>query len=335
VGVAIDGSGNYIVSENWVDKLSMVTPSGVRTVIYSFTTNTAPVGVAIDGSGNYIVAEYGTDKLSMVTPSGVRTVIYSFPANSQPMDVAIDGSGNYIVTTTGISQLSKITPSGVRTVIHDFGGVGIAGVAVDGAGNYIVAERDDLSMITPSNVRTVIYSFVFGTYPMGVAIDSSGNYIVAEKAAGLLSMITPSGVRTVIYDFGTQDAYVAVVPGITPSGYSAVIWGWDVDGWIDVPITMDGADTGFSTPHTFTISGTHTFSVPSTAYGYSFGSWDTGETSTTLTVSSGGTHTAQYLVVVPEFPTVMANILVLASLTLMLLLAKRSLTSRTSTAPRP
>ena len=239
------------------------------------------------------------DELSKVSPSGVRTVIYSFPANTQPMDVAIDGAGNYIVTETGTSQLSMITPSGVRTVIHNFGGIGISGVAIDGAGNYIVAERDELSMITPSNVRTVIYSFVSGSYPMGIAIDGAGNYIVAERGAGLLSMITPSGVRSVVYNFGTQDDYVAIVPGAMPSGYSATIWGWDAldsNGWIAEPITMDGTATGFSTPHTFTgLSGTHTFTVPGTDVdGRAFGSWDTGETSTTLTVTSGGTHTAQY-----------------------------------------
>jgi hypothetical protein len=81
--------------------------------------------------------------------------------------------------------------------------------------------------------------------------------------------------------------------------YSSTIWAWDAldsNGWIAEPITMDGVPTGYSTPHTFTgLTGTHTFTVPDTdVNGRAFGSWDTGETSTTLTVTSGGIHTAQY-----------------------------------------
>jgi uncharacterized repeat protein (TIGR01451 family) len=45
--VAIDGAGNYIVTEDSTEKLVMVTPGGVRTEIYSFAVATGPVGVAI------------------------------------------------------------------------------------------------------------------------------------------------------------------------------------------------------------------------------------------------------------------------------------------------
>jgi len=63
-----------------------------------------------------------------------------------------------------------------------------------------------------------------------------------------------------------------------------------------VTITEDGTPTGSNTPHTFKgLAGTHTFTVPGTdASGHSFKQWGTGETSTTITVSSGGTYTAYY-----------------------------------------
>jgi len=65
---------------------------------------------------------------------------------------------------------------------------------------------------------------------------------------------------------------------------------------VPVPIAMDGVPTGYSTPYTFTgLIGTHTFTVPSTdARGYPFDRWSTGELSTTITVTQGGTYTAQY-----------------------------------------
>jgi len=65
---------------------------------------------------------------------------------------------------------------------------------------------------------------------------------------------------------------------------------------INVGITMDGSPTGHTTPHTFTeLTGTHTFTVPENdANGHQFRQWNTGETSTTITVKTGGTYTAYY-----------------------------------------
>jgi len=65
---------------------------------------------------------------------------------------------------------------------------------------------------------------------------------------------------------------------------------------VSVTITMDGSPTGYTTPHTFTnLTGTHTFTVPNTdPNGHPFKQWNTGETSTTITVNDGGTYTAYY-----------------------------------------
>jgi hypothetical protein len=65
---------------------------------------------------------------------------------------------------------------------------------------------------------------------------------------------------------------------------------------VSVDITMDGAPTGYNTPHMFTgLTETHTFTVPDTdPGGHSFKQWSTGSTSTTITITSAGTYTAYY-----------------------------------------
>ena len=65
---------------------------------------------------------------------------------------------------------------------------------------------------------------------------------------------------------------------------------------VSLSITKDGSPAGFNTPHTFTaLTGTHTFALPSTdEAGHPFKQWSTGQTTPTLTVSSGGTFTALY-----------------------------------------
>jgi hypothetical protein len=65
---------------------------------------------------------------------------------------------------------------------------------------------------------------------------------------------------------------------------------------VAVNLTMDDSPTEYATPHTFTnLTGTHTFAVPNTDLsGYPFEQWNTGETTSTITVSSAGTYTAYY-----------------------------------------
>jgi hypothetical protein len=74
---------------------------------------------------------------------------------------------------------------------------------------------------------------------------------------------------------------------------------------VSVSITMDGLPTGYDTPYTFTdLICIHTFTVPPyDANGHPFKQWNTGETSTTLTVSSGGTYTAYYEAPPPPPPS--------------------------------
>ncbi|MDH5389906.1 MAG: dockerin type I domain-containing protein [Candidatus Bathyarchaeota archaeon] len=72
-------------------------------------------------------------------------------------------------------------------------------------------------------------------------------------------------------------------------------WDWMPDTG-HFTFTLDGSPTPYTTPHTFTgLKGTHTFTVPNTdPNGHTFKRWSTGETNTTITVTTGGTYTAYY-----------------------------------------
>jgi len=62
-----------------------------------------------------------------------------------------------------------------------------------------------------------------------------------------------------------------------------------------VSIAMDGLPTGYTTPHIFNITGSHNFTVPNKdSSGHLFKQWNTDETSTTITVTTGGTYTGYY-----------------------------------------
>jgi len=91
---------------------------------------------------------------------------------------------------------------------------------------------------------------------------------------------------------GLKYAYFELPP------YNATIeaYCYDQSAYVSVNITMDGSPTGFNTTHEFTdLTGTHTFTVPSTdLQGHPFTRWSTDETNTTITVHSTGTYTAYY-----------------------------------------
>jgi hypothetical protein len=76
-----------------------------------------------------------------------------------------------------------------------------------------------------------------------------------------------------------------------PGSYSVKIWSWDsADGWLDLPIVLDGVSTGLKTPHTFAgLTGEHTFKMPCTnSQGRPFSDWSNDWKDTALTVKSAG-----------------------------------------------
>jgi len=96
-----------------------------------------------------------------------------------------------------------------------------------------------------------------------------------------------------------------VVPVVPPETYSVTINAYCTAESQDVSVAISSdVVAGTTTPHTFSgLTSTHTFTVPTTdANLHPFSKWDNGQTSTALTVSSGGTFTAQYGSPVPPPP---------------------------------
>ena len=173
----------------------------------------------------------------------------------------------------------------------------------DAAQKFVVAWRetpnpnDPLNDTTVNHIRADIWSGAF-CKPESNIVLSSTTGTEDPKFPFVTSSTTSSTVLVGWEDHRYLGGRIfgSLLDLPAPPKYSATIWAWNVLGWIAEPITKDGVPTGFSTPHTFTgLTGTHTFTVPNTdIFGYAFSSWDTGETTTTITVNSDGTHTARY-----------------------------------------
>jgi hypothetical protein len=176
----------------------------------------------------------------------------------------------------------------VPVTVDSTGEVGYAcSLALDSNDNPHISYRD----FSNDNLKYVRMDN--GVWEAPVTVDSTGN------VGGFPSLALDSNDDPHIsYYDGANDA-LKYVSG--QYSYDARISAWSVPGWAVLSITMDGVDTGFSTPHTFEgLTGTHTFTLPETANNYSFARWTkeglTVATTNTITVDSDGIYTAQYTI---------------------------------------
>ena len=198
-GVAVDGSGNIYVADNFNNKIRKITAEGVVTTLAgsgapgasdgtgSGATFNRPAGIAVDGSGNVYVAD-GNNKIRKITSAGVVTTLAGSGAPgasdgtgsgasfSNPVGVAVDGNGNVYVGDYGNHKIRKITPAGVVTTLAGSGAPG----ASDGTG----------SGASFSN-------------PSGVAVDATGNLYVADTSNNKIRKITASGNVTTLAGSGS------------------------------------------------------------------------------------------------------------------------------------
>lgn len=209
-GVAIDSSGNYIVTtlENnaFSGRLLKVTTDGTVTTIANGLLE--PWSIAIDASGNYIVTELGGSYLTKITPGGTITKILSI--NTFLYAVAIDSSGNYIVTDGFTQSILKVTPEGTATTITSNLGILPWGIAVDSDGNYIVVGNTKILKVTPEGIVSTISSN--SGFPNAIVLDSSGNYIIADNDGKVLKVTKGGTVSTITSDLGSLYGIAINIP---------------------------------------------------------------------------------------------------------------------------
>jgi sugar lactone lactonase YvrE len=196
--VAVDGSGNVYVSDNYNQRIRKITSAGVVTTLAGSGTATFadgigsaasfkhPWGVAVDGSGNVYVADIQNNRIRKITSAGVVTTFA--------------GSGTKTFADGTVSAASFNNP---------------IGVAVDGSGNVYVADQ------TNHRIRIISFYRINPALPAGLFFDVqtgsiSGTPSVAQ-APKLYTVYAQNslGASTTTITIGIADAPTVITTGAT------------------------------------------------------------------------------------------------------------------------
>ncbi len=175
-GIAVDGSGNIYIADNWTSRVRKVAAAtGIITTVVGTGTDgysgdggpaasarVHPDTVAVDASGNLFIgdgAHYVVRKVAaatgiIATVAGNGTQGYSGdggPATNAQLGwsvgLAVDGSGNlYVADYNAIRKVAAAT--GVITTVAGSEQTDATSVAVDGSGNVYMGDGDRVRRVS-------------------------------------------------------------------------------------------------------------------------------------------------------------------------------------------
>ena len=175
VSVAVDGSGNYIVVDNALHQIQVISPAGTLTNTIPYTVVAPDVFedayVRIDSAGNYIVAEDNggearvLNQIYRITPTGVVTTL---TITASPISIVsgltFDANGHYVVSDSGTDAIYVLTPGAGNTltasVLSNSAALDVpVGVSRDPVnGNFLVgtAQPDGLASLNAAGTQVTI-----------------------------------------------------------------------------------------------------------------------------------------------------------------------------------
>jgi sugar lactone lactonase YvrE len=206
VGVAVDGAGNLFISDHENERILVVTPAGVLSILSITGLSPVlgePVALTFDGAGNLYISDYSNGRIVRVstlvvagsTSSGLGTVIgtgaFTFTEDTLT-GLAVDAQGNIYADAQNSGSVVKVTAAGVASELS-FPGIAPAindaqGVAVDAMGNVYVVDSANQRIVrlTTAGVASALgisglpAPSGLGSTLFGVTLDPSGNLYISD-----------------------------------------------------------------------------------------------------------------------------------------------------------
>jgi sugar lactone lactonase YvrE len=233
-GLAVDGAGNLFIGDHENERILVVTPSGVVSVLNITGLSPAlgdPTALAFDAAGNLYIADFTNGRIIEVS-----SLLFS--------DSVWTGIGTVIPTGS-----------------YSFTGSTLTGLTIDPQGSIYAAARSDnnnsilkvtasgvvSALAIPNNITPALNN------PQGVAADAMGNLYIADTNTNTsnsrIVKITTAGVASVLSLSGQASSLASSVFGITVDPFGNLyIPDWNNNRLVFVNVS--GAPLPFSTPTT-------------------------------------------------------------------------------------
>ena len=199
-GLAVDGSGNTYVADQYNNTIRKITAGGVVSTLAGSGTRghadgigaeasfSDPTSVALDAVGNLYVADYSNNAIRRITPDGIVTTLAGSPTASfadgtgtaasfrGPFAVTIDNDAAVLVADSGNNRIRRVTQAGVVTTV--------AGTGLSGLTNGPASQAGF-------------------NFPAGIAVDSNRTVYVSDNGHHVIRKITTGGVVSTLAGSGS------------------------------------------------------------------------------------------------------------------------------------
>jgi sugar lactone lactonase YvrE len=205
-GLAKDGQGNYLVTNNGDNTLIKISGSG--TIIPFVSDLNRPKGLTVDSSGNIYVANNGDGTIVKISPEGVKSV-YASGLNA-PTDVKIAPDGALFVSVEADNAIYRISAENQVELFAK----GIAnspeGIRYGRDGKLYLANGDGSLRVLDSQNQVSILATSLGS-PRGLDISASGEVYVASNNNGTVAKVV--GTVTTTFASGLNSPYGVAIDG--------------------------------------------------------------------------------------------------------------------------
>jgi len=245
-GVALDGAGNLFLSDHLDDRIVVVTPGGVSSVLSISNLSLGldePTGLFFDAAGTLYISDWQNGRVVEVsgiavagtTSTGTGTVLPTGAftiSTGTDTGVAVDGNGLVYIADRSNNRVIAVPPIGPSSVVTATGVSALnntQGMGVDPMNNLYIADSGNnriVQITTAGNASVVQVPGLTApttlAAPFGVTVDANGNIFIPDWTNNRIVYVNVSGASLAFPNTNVSASSTAKTATVTNLGNQAL-----------------------------------------------------------------------------------------------------------------